>query len=40
MPLVGIANENEFYSAHYLDAILSQDLNGITQDWQNAEELS
>ncbi|AHJ29039.1 Eco57I restriction-modification methylase domain-containing protein [Nodularia spumigena] len=38
MPLVGIANENEFYSAHYLDAILSQDLNGITQDWQNAEE--
>jgi len=26
MALPGIANENEFYSAHYLDAILTEDL--------------
>ena len=38
MPLVGIANENEFYSAHYLNAIFSQDLNQITQDWRNTPE--
>ncbi|MGQ4650335.1 Eco57I restriction-modification methylase domain-containing protein [Lyngbya aestuarii] len=38
MPLTGIANENEFYSAHYLDAILTQDLKGVTKDWQETSE--
>ncbi len=26
MPLIGIANENEFYSDYYLDALLTQDI--------------
>ncbi|AFY71949.1 hypothetical protein Pse7367_3723 (plasmid) [Thalassoporum mexicanum PCC 7367] len=34
MPLVGIANENEFYSAHYLDAILHEDLKNVTKKWK------
>ena len=34
MPLTGIANENEFYSAHYLDAILKEDLKGVAQQWK------
>ncbi|MGB3494953.1 MAG: hypothetical protein WBA57_19640 [Elainellaceae cyanobacterium] len=40
MPLPGVANENEFYSAHYLDAILKDDLKGVAQRWkeQIAEE--
>ncbi|MFM6304222.1 MAG: Eco57I restriction-modification methylase domain-containing protein [Planktothrix sp.] len=38
MPLTGIANENEFYSAHYLDAILTQDLKGVTKEWQETAE--
>jgi hypothetical protein len=38
MALVGIANENEFYSAHYLDAILKEDLKQVAQRWKNAED--
>ena len=34
MPLTGIANENEFYSAHYLDAVLKEDLKGVAQQWK------
>ena len=34
MPLTGIANENEFYSAPYLDAILKEDLKGVVQQWK------
>jgi hypothetical protein len=34
MPIAGIANENEFYSAHYLDAILKEDLKGVVQQWK------
>ena len=34
MPLTGIANENEFYSAYYLDAILKEDLKGVAQRWK------
>lgn len=34
MPLTGIANENEFYSAHYLDTILKEDLKGVVQQWK------
>lgn len=38
MPLTGIANENEFYSAHYLDAILTQDIKGVIKEWQETSE--
>ncbi len=34
MALPGIANENEFYSAHYLDAILQADLKAVEQWWK------
>ena len=34
MALPGIANENEFYSAHYLDAILQADLKAVEQRWK------
>ncbi|WP_373544497.1 Eco57I restriction-modification methylase domain-containing protein [Chamaesiphon sp.] len=33
MPLVGIANENEFYSDYYLDAVLTQDLKNLSKNW-------
>ncbi|MFZ4678313.1 MAG: hypothetical protein ACOYM4_21930, partial [Nodosilinea sp.] len=34
MALPGIANENEFYSAHYLDAILKEDLKDVAKRWK------
>ncbi|MEG4505623.1 N-6 DNA methylase [Microcoleus sp. F6_B4] len=34
--LIGISNENEFYSNHYIDAILKNDIKGIAQRWQEA----
>lgn len=34
MPLTGIANESEFYSAYYLDAILKEDLKGVAERWK------
>lgn len=40
MPLTGIANENEFYSAHYLDAILKEDLKGVAQQWKANENIT
>jgi hypothetical protein len=33
MPLIGIANENEFYSDYYLYAIFQDDLKGIAKIW-------
>jgi hypothetical protein len=33
VPLVGIANENEFYSDYYLDALLAQDLKNLSKNW-------
>lgn len=39
MALPGIANENEFYSAHYLDAILTEDLKQVSKRWQAAATL-
>jgi hypothetical protein len=36
MALPGIANENEFYSAHYLDAILKEDLKDVAKRWKAA----
>ncbi|MCU0549127.1 MAG: N-6 DNA methylase [Leptolyngbya sp. Prado105] len=38
MALTGIANENEFYSAYYLDAILKEDLKGVAQRWKEQAE--
>lgn len=38
MPLTGITNANEFYSNHYLDAILKDDLKGVAQRWQGLAE--
>lgn len=34
MPLIGIANENEFYSDYYLYAIFRDDLKGIAKTWE------
>ncbi|MBD2213063.1 N-6 DNA methylase [Nostoc linckia FACHB-104] len=34
--LIGITNENEFYSNHYIDAILKDDIKGIAQRWREA----
>jgi hypothetical protein len=38
MPLTGITNANEFYSNHYLDAILKDDIKGVAQRWKELEE--
>ncbi|WOD39895.1 Eco57I restriction-modification methylase domain-containing protein [Nodosilinea sp. E11] len=38
MPLTGITNANEFYSNHYLDAILQDDIKGVAQRWREMEE--
>jgi hypothetical protein len=36
--LTGIINENEFYSHHYLDAILHNDLKEVVKRWKEQEE--
>ncbi|BAU65478.1 hypothetical protein STA3757_28650 [Stanieria sp. NIES-3757] len=36
--LTGINNENEFYSHHYLDAILQQDIKDVVKRWKEREE--
>lgn len=36
--LTGITNANEFYSNHYLDAILKDDIKGVAQRWKELEE--
>ena len=36
--LTGIKNENEFYSHHYLDAILQNDLKEVVKRWKEKEE--
>ena len=35
--LTGITNANEFYSNHYLDAILKDDIKGVAQRWKDLE---
>ncbi|NBC13633.1 MAG: hypothetical protein GVY09_09870, partial [Gammaproteobacteria bacterium] len=35
--LTGIANENEFYTHHYLSAILEGDLREVLSDWRRRE---
>ena len=34
---VGISNENEFYSQHYLSEIFKGDIKAILEAWQAAE---
>lgn len=38
MPLAGIANENEFYSAYYLDSLLTKDIKDLTKNLQGDTE--
>jgi len=37
LDLTGITNVNEFYSHHYLDAMLESDLKGVLSRWEQAE---
>ena len=37
LDLTGISNVNEFYSHHYLDALLESDLKGLLSRWDQAE---
>lgn len=36
--ITGISNENEFYTHHYLSAILENDLKSLYQEWHRREE--
>ncbi len=36
--LTGITNENEFYTHHYLSAILENDLKDVLKEWKRREE--
>jgi hypothetical protein len=36
--LTGITNANEFYSNHYLDAILTDDLKEVAKRWRETAE--
>ncbi len=38
LDLTGISNVNEFYSHHYLDALLEKDLKDVLSRWESAEE--
>ena len=38
--LTGIINANEFYSNHYLDAILKDDIKGVGKRWKDLEALA
>ena len=35
--ITGITNENEFYTHHYLAAILENDLKEVLQEWKRRE---
>ena len=37
--LTGISNENEFYTHHYLSAILENDLKDVFQEWRRREQV-
>jgi hypothetical protein len=37
MALIGIGNANEFYSAHYLEAVFSADLKKVRERWKEEE---
>ena len=38
LDLTGISNENEFYTHHYLSAILENDLKDVFQEWRRREQ--
>lgn len=38
MALVGIINENEFYSNHYLDEVFGSDIRSVLEPWQVQEQ--
>ena len=38
MNLTGIQNVGEFYSHHYLDALLENDLRGLFAQWREEDE--
>ncbi len=38
LDLTGIQNTGEFYSHHYLDALLEQDLKGIVIRWRTDDQ--
>ena len=38
MDLTGISNENEFYTHHYLAAILEGDLKDVFKEWKRRED--
>lgn len=38
--LTGIVNENEFYTHHYMSAVLESDLKGVLQKWRDQKEES
>lgn len=38
--LTGITNANEFYSNHYLDAILKDDIKGVAERWKDREAIT
>ncbi|MFT4928794.1 MAG: hypothetical protein ACI8WB_004914 [Phenylobacterium sp.] len=35
--LIGIYNENDFYSHHYLTSVFDNDIRGVMQNWQSQE---
>ena len=37
MALIGISNENEFYSHHYLSEIFGNDIRGVLDGWNQQE---
>ena len=37
LDLAGIVNESEFYTHHYVTAILEEDLKGVFSQWQERE---
>ncbi len=36
--ITGISNENEFYTSHYISAVLEGDLKGLFQEWTRKEQ--
>ncbi|QEP42976.1 hypothetical protein D5085_07490 [Ectothiorhodospiraceae bacterium BW-2] len=37
MPMIGIYNENDFYSSHYLSSLFESDIRGVLEWWQSKE---
>ena len=37
LDITGISNENEFYTSHYIAAVLENDLKGVFTEWNRKE---